>query len=352
MPQLLFANNASTTLAVAISNSQTTLQVAAGTGSSFPSPGAGQYFKITILPASGTTPAPEILHVTSVSSDTFTVLRGQEGTTAQAWGVSSVVDNLITRDTLVAMAQMSAYAGNPNTYVAGQAGSSTSAPSFCWDYTNNVLYACTTTGSAAAAGWSQYYKGPSFTPVQQGGGTGQGTNKIYIGWDGTQGAIRAEVDATDIGWLATQSYVSSAVAAEATLRSNADTTLQNNINAEATARSSAISSEATARSNADVTLQNEINNLFSAFTQPTGSRSLNIVYTNSTGRAMFVSVIGTTGGINTNLVMYVNGVQVYIFGQPGTASATSACGMVQAGGTYEFVPLVNTITLNTWTETY
>lgn len=36
-----------------------------------------------------------------------------------------------------------------------------------------------------------------FTPVQQGGGAGQGTNKVYIGWSGS--ALKAQVDAADQG---------------------------------------------------------------------------------------------------------------------------------------------------------
>jgi microcystin-dependent protein len=36
-----------------------------------------------------------------------------------------------------------------------------------------------------------------FTPVQQGGGTGQGTNKVYIG--GAGGGLKATVDSTDLG---------------------------------------------------------------------------------------------------------------------------------------------------------
>ena len=36
-----------------------------------------------------------------------------------------------------------------------------------------------------------------FTPVQQGGGTSQFTNKVYIGWDGSN--LRAQVDASDRG---------------------------------------------------------------------------------------------------------------------------------------------------------
>ncbi len=38
-----------------------------------------------------------------------------------------------------------------------------------------------------------------YTPVQQGGGAGQDTNKIYIGWDGTAGKLKAQVDVTDKG---------------------------------------------------------------------------------------------------------------------------------------------------------
>lgn len=35
--------------------------------------------------------------------------------------------------------------------------------------------------------------------VQLGGGVGQGTNKVYIGWDGNSRTLRATVDNTDIG---------------------------------------------------------------------------------------------------------------------------------------------------------
>lgn len=42
-----------------------------------------------------------------------------------------------------------------------------------------------------------------FTPVQQGGGTGQGTNKVYIGW-ATEG-LKVQVDWTDLGALAFRS---------------------------------------------------------------------------------------------------------------------------------------------------
>lgn len=43
--------------------------------------------------------------------------------------------------------------GNPNGFVAGTAGSSGVLPTTYWDYTNSVMYFCTTTGVAAAAVW-------------------------------------------------------------------------------------------------------------------------------------------------------------------------------------------------------
>ncbi len=65
-------NNAESTLAGGITAGATTLTVASGEGAKFP---AGN-FRISI--------DDEILHCTSRSSDTFTVQRGQEGTTAAA----------------------------------------------------------------------------------------------------------------------------------------------------------------------------------------------------------------------------------------------------------------------------
>lgn len=44
--------------------------------------------------------------------------------------------------------------GSPNGTVAGTAGSSTILPDFYWDYTNEILYVCTTTGNASTAVWT------------------------------------------------------------------------------------------------------------------------------------------------------------------------------------------------------
>jgi hypothetical protein len=51
-----------------------------------------------------------------------------------------------------------------------------------------------------------------FTPVQQGGGANQSTNKLYIGWSGSQ--LRLQIDTTDFGpnWPINASNVSGTVA--------------------------------------------------------------------------------------------------------------------------------------------
>ncbi|CAN7446591.1 hypothetical protein LJR235_002868 [Pararhizobium sp. LjRoot235] len=49
------------------------------------------------------------------------------------------------------------------------------------------------------------FLGANFTPVQQSGGAGQTTNKVYIGWDGVS-KLKAQVDASDLGGIWTDAY--------------------------------------------------------------------------------------------------------------------------------------------------
>src|SRR5262245_51198409 len=44
--------------------------------------------------------------------------------------------------------------GSPNGSVAGTAGSASILPDFYWDYTNSILYICTTTGTSSTAVWT------------------------------------------------------------------------------------------------------------------------------------------------------------------------------------------------------
>lgn len=81
---LIFANNAKTTIAGAITSTSTTLNLYPGTGSLFPNPGANQYFILTLTDAA-TGLINEIVWVTSRSGDVLTILRGQDNTAAKSW---------------------------------------------------------------------------------------------------------------------------------------------------------------------------------------------------------------------------------------------------------------------------
>ena len=95
MSQLLWANNANTTLAGAITNTALTLNVQAGAGALFPNPGTGQHFVATLLDEATQT-IREIIWVTARSGDVFTVVRAQEGTSAVSWLAGDFIANQLT----------------------------------------------------------------------------------------------------------------------------------------------------------------------------------------------------------------------------------------------------------------
>lgn len=82
---LKFANLASTTLASSITSSATSISVS--DASSFPTLGLGDYFYASIGEGSGS----EIVKVTAVSSNTLTVTRAQDSTTAAAFSSGAVI---------------------------------------------------------------------------------------------------------------------------------------------------------------------------------------------------------------------------------------------------------------------
>lgn len=103
--KLLANNNAKSVLAAGISASATVIAVGTGAGALFPVPVSGQsYFKLTITDAATKT-ISEIMHVTSVSGDVMTVIRGQEGTTPRVWSTNDIVANLMTAGTFTSCLQ-------------------------------------------------------------------------------------------------------------------------------------------------------------------------------------------------------------------------------------------------------
>ena len=106
MAPLLFANNATSTLAGSISNVATTCNLAPGTGALFPNPntGDGEYFMLTFTDAA-TGLQNEIVKVTARSTDTLTIVRAQEGTSAQGWTAGDLASNLNTAGSMATLVQ-------------------------------------------------------------------------------------------------------------------------------------------------------------------------------------------------------------------------------------------------------
>jgi len=82
-------NNVSSTLAAAISASDVGMTVATGTGAQFPTLGASDYFYATLESSQGT---QEIVKVTVRSGDNMTIVRAQDGSTANSFGIGARIE--------------------------------------------------------------------------------------------------------------------------------------------------------------------------------------------------------------------------------------------------------------------
>lgn len=87
------ANNASGTIATAISSTDTGVALSTGDGAKFPSLAANEYFYATLVRSNG---ALEIVKVTARSGDSLTIVRAQEGTTATNFVSGSRFDLRVT----------------------------------------------------------------------------------------------------------------------------------------------------------------------------------------------------------------------------------------------------------------
>ena len=89
-----FTNNAASTLASSILIGDTSLTVAASTGGLFPTLTGSNFFYCTLQNTTGS--IVEIVKVTARSSDTFTIVRAQEGTAASAFASGDKVELRLT----------------------------------------------------------------------------------------------------------------------------------------------------------------------------------------------------------------------------------------------------------------
>lgn len=105
MALFLFADNASSVLASAISSTATVIDLSPGTGALFPNPAAGQQFTLTLNDAA-TGLVYEIVYCTARSTDTLTVVRGQEGTAAVSWLANDRAFLAVTAGALASLAPL------------------------------------------------------------------------------------------------------------------------------------------------------------------------------------------------------------------------------------------------------
>lgn len=101
MATQLFANNAKTVLASGVSAVATSLTVTAGTGLLFPVITGSDYFLATLCQLSVTGEINfEIVKVTARTSDVFTIVRAQEGTTGLVYVTGDKVELRLTKETM------------------------------------------------------------------------------------------------------------------------------------------------------------------------------------------------------------------------------------------------------------
>lgn len=96
----IYANNAKSILSSAVTSSATTFYINSSDAALFPTPVAGtEFFRLRLTDALAPNSVEEIVYVTTRSGNTLTVIRGQEGTTAQAWAVNTPCWNAATAGT-------------------------------------------------------------------------------------------------------------------------------------------------------------------------------------------------------------------------------------------------------------
>ena len=147
----LFTNNAATTLASSILVGATSLTVSSGTGALFPTLAGSAYFYCTLSNTAGTT--IEIVKVTARSTDTFTIVRAQDNTSASAFTAGDKVELRLTAIDLQNFPQLD----STNTFASAQ--TFTSTPVFSAGITSTATPVGVASGGTGAATLTGVLKG-------------------------------------------------------------------------------------------------------------------------------------------------------------------------------------------------
>lgn len=192
MPNYLLSNNAISTLAAPITTGATTLTVNSGDGAKFPS-GATANMPFPLVVRAATYPVPasyEIMLCTGRNSDTLTVVRAQEGTSAFPFNAGDVVGLDLTAGvvqslttSISSVANLRLVSGQTSGQIVTLAGYSTQGDGgggpFYWGAyaTDNGGTIITPTGQTAGS-WYRIYNGPLY--VDWFGAKGDGTTDDTI----------------------------------------------------------------------------------------------------------------------------------------------------------------------------
>ena len=101
--QAVYANNALGQLAATITTVSTTIILQSRQGSLFTNPASGQYFYAVLFNATQF----EIVKITGISADMLTVVRGQQGTSAQNFTIGDTLEQRLTAADLANFVQVS-----------------------------------------------------------------------------------------------------------------------------------------------------------------------------------------------------------------------------------------------------
>ena len=116
MASQLFANNATGYLNASINSSATSIVLQSGQGASFPSPSGGNWFLVTLFDGTSTI---EVVKCTARSTDTLTVVRAQEGTTAASFAAGALIELRATKGTFEGLVQRDATETLTNKTISG-----------------------------------------------------------------------------------------------------------------------------------------------------------------------------------------------------------------------------------------
>ena len=142
-----FTNNATSTLASGIASGDLSLTVASGQGALFPTLGGGDYFYCTLSNVANTI---EIVKVTARSTDTFTIVRAQDNTTASAFVTGDKVELRLVAAVLSNTAildQTNVFTASQTVNINGTVGAGTPAAATVTTLTATADSAFTSTGA-------------------------------------------------------------------------------------------------------------------------------------------------------------------------------------------------------------